>query len=153
MSTSMSTSFVMNYFKSVNQYEGMSLCLYIVLGTLLPCLWQINIPIGKVQCSWHLWSNTWFIQIPCPILAFPVSYQMHAHWRTSVWLCASSCLVHFRERERESRAKTESEGWLHFNRKTNREGASVAAGVTVTGDTARQRERDTESKMKTGGCW
>lgn len=33
----------------------------------------------------------------------------------------------------------ESERWLHFSRKTNREGVSVAVGVTVTGETETRR--------------
>lgn len=73
-------------------------------------------------------------------------------------MCVAACLLLSypfpKDREEEMTTQTEeSERWLHFNRKTNREGVSAAVGVTVTGETETQRgkDRDIEPGMKRGG--
>lgn len=55
--------------------------------------------IGKVISSGHQWTDTWFIHIPCPNLAFPVSYRMHAGGCTSVCSCVPVVVLSVSQRQ------------------------------------------------------
>lgn len=137
-STSMSNAFVINYFNSVapnlNLWEctAARICAYV--DAFLRFQGDCFLPptTTLIGSSWHPVTDTWFIHILCPILTFPASWIKCTHAGVQACGCFPKMA---REEETTDMQTEESWRWLHFNRKTNREGASVVVGVTATGQT------------------